>query len=57
MAQALYRSKHPFRFVMLEGGEHGLTEHAAEVDRLILNWFAGYLRDGRKWPSLEPHGQ
>jgi dipeptidyl aminopeptidase/acylaminoacyl peptidase len=57
MADALLRSKHPFRFVLFEGGAHGLPEHRIEVDRLLLNWFNDYLRDGKKWPSLEPHGQ
>jgi len=57
MAQALFQSKHPFRFVMFEGGQHDLSEHAAEVTRMLLNWFNDYLRDGKKWPSLDPHGQ
>lgn len=57
MADALYRCKHPFRFVLFEGGTHGLPEHRMEVDRLLLNWFNDYLRDGKKWPSLEPHGR
>ena len=56
MAGEFYRSKQPFRFVMFEGGAHGLPEYTAEVDRLLLNWFHDYLRDGKKWPSLTPHG-
>lgn len=56
MAEAFYRSKQPFRFVMFEGGTHGLPEYSAEVDRLLLNWFNDYLRDHKKWPSLTPHG-
>jgi hypothetical protein len=57
MAEALYRTRQPFRFAMFEGGAHGLHEFEPEVDRLLLNWFNDYLRDGKKWPSLEPHGQ
>jgi dipeptidyl aminopeptidase/acylaminoacyl peptidase len=57
MAHALITAKHPVRFVMFEGGSHGLPEFKDEVDRQVLNWFNDYLRDGKKWPSLEPHGQ
>ena len=44
MALRLYEMKHPFRLVFFEGGSHGLNEHAAEVDRLIMGWFDGHLR-------------
>jgi dipeptidyl aminopeptidase/acylaminoacyl peptidase len=57
MAQALYESEHPFRFVLFEGGDHGLTEHKEEVDRLMRDWLDHYVRDQSPWPSLEPHGQ
>jgi dipeptidyl aminopeptidase/acylaminoacyl peptidase len=56
-AQSLLRVKHPFRLVLFEGGDHGLTEHAAEVDRLTREWMDRYVRDGRRWPSLDPHGR
>jgi dipeptidyl aminopeptidase/acylaminoacyl peptidase len=56
MAGALYESKHPFRFVLFEGGDHGLTEHRAEANRLIRDWLDRYVRDRLPWPSLEPHG-
>ena len=57
MALALYESKHPFRFVFFEGGDHGLSEHRGEVNRLVKDWFDRYVRDGQPWPSLEPHGR
>lgn len=57
MVSALYKSKHPFRFVFFEGGDHGLTEHRVEVNRLIRDWLDAYVRDRKAWPSLEPHGQ
>jgi dipeptidyl aminopeptidase/acylaminoacyl peptidase len=56
MARKLYDSRHPFRFVFFEGGDHGLGEHAEEVDRLTRDWFDRYVRDRKPWPSLEPHG-
>ena len=56
MAEGLYRSNHPFRFVFFEGGDHGLTEHRTEVERLVKDWLDRYVRDRQPWPSLEPHG-
>ncbi len=57
MAAALYEAKHPFRFVFFEGGDHGLSEHRDEVNRLRKDWLDFYVRDGNRWPSLEPHGR
>jgi dipeptidyl aminopeptidase/acylaminoacyl peptidase len=57
MAEKLYQGRHPFRLVMFEGGDHGLTEHRTERNRIITVWFDNYVRDRKPWPSLEPHGQ
>ena len=57
MADALYAAKHPFRLLMLEGGDHGLREYRPEVDRATREFLDSYVRDGRAWPSLEPHGR
>jgi dipeptidyl aminopeptidase/acylaminoacyl peptidase len=51
-----YRNKQPFRFILYEGGQHSLGEPWKDVDMQIENWFNTYLRDGKPWPSLEPHG-
>jgi len=56
MADALLEARHPFRLVLFEGGDHHLTEHAAEENRLSLDWLDTYVRDGKPWPSVEPHG-
>lgn len=52
----LYRSRHPLRFVLLEGGQHSLVEHSAEVDRLSRDFLDRYVRDRTPWPDLVPHG-
>ena len=57
MATKLYETKHPFRFVFFEGGDHALSEHRPEVDHLTKDWLDRYVRDKKPWPSLEPHGQ
>lgn len=56
MAARLLELKRPFRFVLFEGGDHGLSEHRAEADRLARDWLDRYVRDRRPWPDLEPHG-
>jgi dipeptidyl aminopeptidase/acylaminoacyl peptidase len=54
MAAALLKLKHPFRLVMLEGGDHGLVQYDEEVNRVMKAWLDHYVRDGKTWPSLEP---
>lgn len=56
IARRLLETKHPFRLVLFEGGDHALTEHRSEADGIIKNWFDRYVRDRQPWPSLEPHG-
>ena len=56
MVRALYASKRPVRFVMYEGGSHGVPEFLPERDALIRSWLDDYVRDGKKWPDLTPHG-
>ncbi len=52
----LYETKHPFRFVFFEGGQHSLSEYSSEVDEMAKEFLDRYVRDGIQWPSLEPHG-
>jgi dipeptidyl aminopeptidase/acylaminoacyl peptidase len=56
MAAALLEAQHPYRLVVFEGGEHGLSEHREEVERLVHDWLDRYVRDRKPWPGLDPHG-
>lgn len=56
LANRLLELKRPFRLLMLEGGDHGLSEHRAEVNRAAQEWLDRYVRDRKPWPNLEPHG-
>lgn len=56
MANALYRVRHPFRFVLFEGGDHPLSGFRSEVDRAAVEWLDRYVRDLAPPPKLEPHG-
>jgi dipeptidyl aminopeptidase/acylaminoacyl peptidase len=57
LVQKLFELKRPVRFVFFEGGDHSLSEHRAEVDRISKDWLGRYVRDRKTWPSLEPHGR
>lgn len=54
MAKALYDAKRPFRLVMYEGGGHGVPEYSQDRDAQIHEWLDNYVRDGKKWPDLNP---
>lgn len=43
-AEALYKSRHPFRFVFFEGDDHGISVNRNEVNRLTRMWYEKYLR-------------
>ena len=54
--QKLYEYKHPVRFILYEGADHGIREFRPENFAETKRHFDYYLRDGKKWPSMEPHG-
>jgi dipeptidyl aminopeptidase/acylaminoacyl peptidase len=56
MVNKLYQLKHPLRFELLEGGQHSIIEHYQVVNTTIRDFLDTYVRDEKKWPSLEPHG-
>lgn len=57
LAELFLKERIPFRLVLFEGGDHGLTEFSSEVDNMVINWFDKYLMRGEKFPSLIPHGR
>ncbi len=56
MVNKFYENKQPLRFEFFEGGQHSLIEHLDEVNHATRNFLDTYVRDKKKWPSLEPHG-
>ncbi len=46
----------PYRLIMFEGGDHGISEHRAEVNKEVLSWFDRYLKNGEALPNMEYHG-
>ncbi len=57
MALELQKYKVPYRLVMFEGGDHGLSEFNKEVDDQVKAWFDKYLKNNQPLPNLKPHGR
>jgi dipeptidyl aminopeptidase/acylaminoacyl peptidase len=47
----------PYRLIMFEGGDHGITEHQNEVEEAVMNWFDKYLKNNDPLPNMEYHGR
>lgn len=43
MSQRLHELNHPHELVLIGGGSHGLGEHQAHVNELVIAWFKRYL--------------
>ncbi len=56
LAEKLYKYQIPFKLVIFEGGDHGLSEHEDEEERQIKGWFNKYLKNNGKI-NLQPHGK
>lgn len=57
LVQKLYVAKQPMRFILYEGGQHSMIEHVKDLYTQMLSWFNDYLRDGKKLPDLNLHGE
>jgi dipeptidyl aminopeptidase/acylaminoacyl peptidase len=53
----LFEYKHPTRFILFEGADHGIREFRDESFAETKRHFDYYLRDLKKFPSMEPHGR
>nr|WP_262891981.1 prolyl oligopeptidase family serine peptidase [Planktosalinus lacus] len=47
----------PYRLIMFEGGDHGISEHREEVDKQVINWFNRFLKNNEELPNMEYHGR
>lgn len=55
IAENLQANKVPYRLVIFEGADHGITEHRREVNELTIKWFDRFLKNNEKI-NLKPHG-
>lgn len=56
LIKKLYELKHPVRYIIYEGAEHGIREFRSERFAETKRHFDYYVRDGKKWPNMELHG-
>ncbi len=47
----------PYRLIMFEGGDHGISEHKDEVNQQVLKWFDKYLKNDEPLPDMAYHGR
>ncbi|PWI31620.1 peptidase [Flavobacteriaceae bacterium LYZ1037] len=47
----------PYRLIIFEGGDHGITEYRQEVKNQVINWFDRYLKHNEPLPNMEYHGK
>ncbi len=57
LVSKLTEYKHPVRFILYEGADHGLREYRSEMLAEMKRHFDHYLRDGNPLPNMEPHGK
>ncbi len=56
ISNELLRHKKPYRLIMYEGADHGLTEVHDEAMQETRNWLDHFVKNGASLPNLEPHG-
>ncbi len=57
LAVEFQKNKIPYRLMMFEGGDHGITERRDEVFEEVMEWFDRYLKNEEALPDMEPHGK
>lgn len=57
IALELQKHKVPYRLMMIEGEDHGLTGNRDELERQVMEWFDRFLKNKAPLPDLEPHGR
>lgn len=57
LALEFEKYKVPYRLIMFEGGDHGISEHKTEVNEEVINWFNRYLKNNEPLPNTEYHGR
>lgn len=57
LVQKLYAYRHPVRFILFEGADHGVREFRKDMFDAMKRHFDYYVRDGNPLPNMEPHGR
>jgi dipeptidyl aminopeptidase/acylaminoacyl peptidase len=46
----------PYRLIIFEGADHGISEFRNETQNQTISWFDRYLKNGEPLPDMEYHG-
>ncbi|MBU3012712.1 prolyl oligopeptidase family serine peptidase [Polaribacter vadi] len=57
LVNKLYEYKHPVRFMLFEGAEHGLREFRNQYFTQTKSFFDYYLKNNNDLPNMELHGR
>lgn len=57
LALALEPYRIPYRLIIYEGGDHGLTAYQEEVTSEVINWFDRYVKQSSALPDMEYPGK
>lgn len=57
LVNKLYEAKHPVRFILFEGADHGISEFKEQAFAETKRHFDYYVKDGKPLPDLTPHGR
>lgn len=47
----------PYRLIIFEGADHGITEYRQDVEMEVYKWFDRFLKKNEKLPNMEYHGR
>ena len=57
LALEFEKNRIPYRLVIFEGGDHGISEHKKEVNDQVMKWFNKYLKHNENSPNMKYHGK
>jgi len=46
------KNRIPYKLIIFEGGDHGISEHKKEVNEQVLKWFDKYLKKASTLPNM-----
>jgi len=57
LALELDKYRIPYRLIIFEGADHGLSEFRNEYYKTLIDWFDTYLKKHTPLPNMEYHGK
>lgn len=47
----------PYKLVIFEGGDHGISEHRKKADAQVIEWLDTYVKKNATLPNMKYHGR